>query len=241
MPTNHIYRYGKKMSELTEEDIKSMRIANMRSLLGLPLTGISSSYPTPKQRIGTFKVPGFSTMKSDKLAKTVLHARDLTKSLKRPFQSWNASTRRWIEDPDPMVEWGSLSPSQKYNANKTARTILASRSLPPELVNTIVPRVHGPPEKKFEVGDILSGMATHGLSRHFYKVVGHTTTGNPKLRLLPTKKARENVIEDFGTYKKRFSYYEPDVSANGKAAKRAAKYLRLWNGRPNEIQDYGTD
>lgn len=228
---DHQYKYAKKMSDLTKQDFDSMRITNLKTLLGIPHPHMHSDYPTPDEIIGRYQIPGSSTMTRGELAELALRARDEKLASKGPFYVLSRNQKKWEPTPDPTVRWGALSKAEKQKIHNIARAELESR-LPSELVDKIVPQKPRP----YEIGDILWSQSNSWAQPRFYKVIGYTPKGNPRLKILSTKVTKESFD---GTYKN--TYLVPNVSGPQSAATfGSSTNYKKWNGQPVQTTlDFG--
>ena len=183
------WKYAKPMKELTKEDLKTMNKQDLKELLGLPGIAFSTHAAFPRQAVGFYKVPGFSTMTHPELAEMVLKTRDEKIAKREQFYAFCRG--KWIKDPNPIVRWGKSSVADLHQRHTVALQQVAH--LPPNVAKAIVPRS----KHMHDVGNVLQNRYKTG---RFYKVVGHTKGGNPQL-----KELRHKVVSELNT---RISNYD---------------------------------
>lgn len=102
------YKHKKKMSELKEENFQTMRVDNIKGMLGDTFfsKGILP-YPVPNQRVGMhlYRTMTSKATKQDYID-YILKVRDERLGKKKDFFKYDRQTRTWVPDPDPFVEWG---------------------------------------------------------------------------------------------------------------------------------------
>lgn len=224
-------RHSKKISELTAQNFESMSKGDLIRFSGAYYGGASGTDLQSGflRRPGSYKLRGHSTAKHADLAKYIQGERNHLLAARTPFYRWNTDRKAYVENADPVVQWGKITERQKIDAHRLAVEQL-SKHLPPDMVTMVTKNTAPTYTKHFDVGDVVYNMPDTWSVPTFYRVVGHTKTGRARLQQLEYTKVGSQAEGDYV-----YTSYRPSSSvapgSTPKALHPSRWSVKKWNGR----------